>query len=60
MFHEGWGMSSIDSLVERIARDRRLRGIQFTSRELNDLADIYIPGFLFHWRRPRLLYALRE
>jgi len=41
MFHEGWGMSSIDSLVERIARDRRLRGIQFTSRELNDLAEIY-------------------
>ena len=41
IFLEGWGMSSIDSLVERIARDRRLRGIQFTSRELNDLAEIY-------------------
>jgi len=41
MFHEGWGMSSIDTLVERIARDRRLRDTQFTSRELNDLAEIY-------------------
>ncbi len=41
IFLEGWGMSSIDSLVEKIARDRRLRGIQFTSRELNDLAEIY-------------------
>jgi len=41
IIHEGWEMSSIDSLVERIARDRRLRGIQFTSRELNDLAEIY-------------------
>ena len=41
MFLEGWGMSSIDSLVERIVQDRRLRGIQFTSKELNDLAEIY-------------------
>ncbi len=41
MFLEGWGMSSIDSLIKRIAQDRRLRGIQFTSRELNDLAEIY-------------------
>ena len=41
MFLKGWGMSCIDSLVKRIAQDRRLRGIQFTSRELNELAEIY-------------------
>jgi len=41
IFLKGWGMSSVDSLVKRIARDRRLRDIQFTTRELNDLAEIY-------------------
>jgi len=41
IFLEGWGMSSIDSLIKRIARDGRLRGIQFTREELNDLAEIY-------------------
>lgn len=39
--HEGWGMSSIDSLVERIAQDQRLRNMQFSSKELNELAEIY-------------------
>lgn len=33
-------VSSIDSLVEKIAQDRRLRGIQFSSKELNELAEI--------------------
>ncbi len=41
ILHVRWGMSSIDSLVERIARDRRLGSLQFSSRELNDLAEIY-------------------
>lgn len=41
IFLEGRSMSSIDSLVKRIAWDRRLRSIQFTSRELNELAEIY-------------------
>ncbi|RLF10398.1 hypothetical protein DRO02_04745 [archaeon] len=41
IFLEGWSMSSVDSLVERIAQSRRLRGVQFTSRELNDLAEMY-------------------
>ena len=41
ILHVGWGMSSIDFLVERIAQDRRLGSIQFSSRELNEFAEIY-------------------
>ncbi len=41
IFHEGLNMSGIDSIVEKIARDRRLRNVRFTSRELNEIAEIY-------------------
>jgi len=38
----GWeSMSSIDSLVERIAQNPRLRKTKFSSTELNELAEIY-------------------